>query len=191
MRENAPAQNKLWGCSGTSASRRWARWPASSPPSSATMPTRRAPCPARPNLTGSSRAAHSSRRWPGRARARHRWCTWPPGRQDLAALAEDVAALASRGSSGGPKRGMSVVALRGVDRYTIQFDGGRPATVVISGDGDSKLDLYVYDADDRLICRRDGLGDDAICLWTPRWTGPFTVRVVNRGVASNYASATN
>ena len=111
------------------------------------------------------------------------------GRPDLIALADDIAK--SRGAAGGPKSRRTVVNTRATDVYRITFNGGEPARVFVSGDGDSDLDLYVYDQNGSLICKDDDPTDDMICGWTPKWTGPFTVRVVNRGDANEYRIWTN
>jgi hypothetical protein len=113
------------------------------------------------------------------------------GRADLVALADDVAKSGSRGALGGPKSTRTVVRGGETDQFRIKFEGGEPAAIGISGDGDSRLDLFVYDENGNEVCRRVGPGDDAICRFQPRWTGPFIVRVVNRGMANEYRLLTN
>jgi hypothetical protein len=113
------------------------------------------------------------------------------GRADLIALADDVAKSGSRGAVGGPKSTRTVVRGGDTDQFRIKFEGGEPAAVGISGDGDSRLDLYVYDENGNQVCSRVGPGDDAVCRFQPRWTGPFIVRVVNRGMANEYRLLTN
>ena len=113
------------------------------------------------------------------------------GRKDLLALADDVAKSGGRGATGGPRTAHTVVCSNCTDRFRIFFDGGLPARVAISGDGDSRLDLYVYDENGNNICRQVGPGDDARCAWTPSWTGAFTIRVVNYGIANQYRLWTN
>jgi hypothetical protein len=113
------------------------------------------------------------------------------GRADLIALADEAANAGTRGAAGGPKAGRTVVRSRAADVFTITFTAGQVAAVAISGDGDSDLDLEVYDQAGNLICRADGPTDDEICRWTPRWTGPFRVRVVNMGTANEYRLLTN
>jgi hypothetical protein len=113
------------------------------------------------------------------------------GRADLVALADDVLKGSARGAAGGPRSTRTVVRGGGTDQFRITFIGGEPAAVGISGDGDSRLDLYVYDENGNAVCNRVGPGDDAICRFNPRWTGPFIVRVVNRGVANEYRLLTN
>jgi hypothetical protein len=76
--------------------------------------------------------------------------------------------------------------------YTVTFMGGEPAAVEVIGDGDTDLDVYVSDENDNLIASAEGRGDHAVVRWQPRWTGPFTIRIVNRGSVSNrYVVITN
>lgn len=112
-------------------------------------------------------------------------------RPDLLALADEVAKTNARGATGGPGRKTTVVASRGLDSYRVTFRGGEPAVVVASGDGDSDLDLYIYDENGNLICKDDDNSDDVVCSWTPRWTGTFTLRVKNRGIANQYTIVHN
>jgi hypothetical protein len=112
-------------------------------------------------------------------------------RKDLLALADDVAKAGGRGASGGPKSTRTVVNSQGTDQFRISFDAGQPAMVAISGDGDSRLDLFVYDENGNRICSQVGPGDDAACRWTPSWSGSFTIRVVNYGIANQYRIWTN
>jgi len=98
----------------------------------------------------------------------------------------------NRGARGGPKRSTDVVKALSTDSFSIVFNGGELARVAISGDGDTRLDLYVYDESGNLIDSRVGPGDDALCTWVPKWSGKFTIRIVNRGpVANQYVIATN
>jgi hypothetical protein len=55
----------------------------------------------------------------------------------------------------------------------------------VKGDGDTRLDLYVYDENGNLITSQVGPGDNCLARWQPKWTGPFTIRVVNRGGIGN------
>ena len=112
-------------------------------------------------------------------------------RKDVIAMADDVAASGSRGRSGGPGRSVTVVRTGATDVFTETFRGGESAFVGISGDGDSDLDLYVYDENGNLICRSTTAGDDEACRWNPRWTGPFRIQVRNLGVANRYLIVTN
>jgi hypothetical protein len=57
---------------------------------------------------------------------------------------------------------------------------GRWATIVVSGDGDTDLDVYVYDTYGRLVGYDDGPSDDCLVRFYPLFTGKYTIEVVNR-----------
>jgi hypothetical protein len=98
----------------------------------------------------------------------------------------------TRGAVGGPKRGQSSVNARGTDQYTIAFTAGRLAEILVSGDGDTDLDLYVYDSNNNLIASSEDYSDDCYVSWVPRWTGNFIIKIVNRGsVFNRYVIVTN
>lgn len=108
------------------------------------------------------------------------------GRADLIALADDVGTEGSRGAIDGPGSTTTVVNRMATDRFQVTFRGGQPARVVVSGDGDSDLDLYVHDENGNQVCADEDETDDMLCSFTPKWTGRFTIRVKNRGVANEY-----
>lgn len=109
------------------------------------------------------------------------------GRADIVALADDVAKSGTRGGSYGPgiKRN-TVVSTNGTDSYRIQFNGGEQAVVYAKGDGDSDLDMFVYNQNGQLVCRDEDPDDEMLCRWTPSYTGTYTVRIRNLGVANMY-----
>ena len=113
------------------------------------------------------------------------------GRTDLLALIDDVNKSSARGSEVGVRRWNEVVASGRSDVYRVAFRGGEPAAVLVSGDGDSDLDLYIYDQNGNLICKDDDRTDDMICRWNPRWTGDFIIKIRNLGVANRYTAAHN
>lgn len=99
---------------------------------------------------------------------------------------------ATRGAVGGPKAGFNVVYGNSTDTYTLYFKGGLSAEIAISGNGSTDLDLYVYDENGNLVDKDDDYSDDCYVCWTPRWTGNFIIKVVNRGSYNNYYNiATN
>lgn len=111
-------------------------------------------------------------------------------RKDLIALADDIGK--SRGAVNGPRSGVTDVLANATDVFRITFRGGEPAIVAISGDGDTDLDLIVYDEYGNRICVADGPTDDEMCRWTPRFTGVFRVEVRNLGrVYNRYRIAHN
>lgn len=116
------------------------------------------------------------------------------GDATLLALADKVKTdgNCTRGAVGGPKAGSSVVYGGCTDIYTIYFKSGIPAEVGVSGNGATDLDLYVYDENGNLIASDADYSDDCYVCWTPRWTGNFIIKVVNRGSYNNYYNiATN
>lgn len=109
----------------------------------------------------------------------------------LLALIDDVNANV-RGAVGGPKYANDRVNAGATDTYKVQFRAGELAIVTVSGDGDTDLDLYVYDSNDNLIDSDTDYSDDCVCMWTPRWTGTFTIKIKNRGsVYNRYVIHTN
>ena len=63
---------------------------------------------------------------------------------------------------------------------------------MVVGDGDTDLDLYIYDQNGNQIASDTDYTDQCVCRWVPSWTGAFTIRIVNRGAVYNeFAIATN
>jgi hypothetical protein len=99
---------------------------------------------------------------------------------------------AHAGAVGGPKYQVTHVNAYSSDSYVVSFYGGESAQVLLEGDGDTDVDLYVYDQYGNLVARDCDGSDLCIVQWTPRWTGPFLIKVVNRGsVYNRYAIVTN
>lgn len=108
------------------------------------------------------------------------------------ALQSSGLSTGSRGDVTGPNHHYDSVNARTTDVYNVTFAGGQLAEVAISGDGDTDLDLYVYDEYGNLIVSSTSYGDDEYVSWYPRWTGNFTVRVENLGGVYNaYLLVTN
>ena len=109
----------------------------------------------------------------------------------LLALIDDVNTNV-RGAVGGEKYASSSVNAGATDVYNVSFRGGELAMVIVVGDGDTDLDLYVYDNNGNLIARDADYTDDCVVTWTPRWTGNFKIKIVNRGrVYNSYILRTN
>lgn len=109
----------------------------------------------------------------------------------LLALIDDVKNNV-RGAVGGPRYTTEIVAAKSTDTYRIQFRANELAAVTVDGDGDTDLDLYVYDENGNLITKDDDYTDYCYVTFTPRWTGYFTIKIVNRGsVYNRYAISTN
>lgn len=105
----------------------------------------------------------------------------------LAAVAEGT-----RGAVGGAKYGSGRVYSHSTTYYDVQFYGNSFAECAVVGDGDTDLDLYVYDENGNLICSDSDYTDQCYVSWVPAWTGYFRIKVVNRGgVYNNFVIATN
>lgn len=98
----------------------------------------------------------------------------------------------TRGRVGGPARHYDSVNAGATDTYTITFRGGESAIVIVSGDGDTDLDLSIYDENGNYITSDTDGTDDCVVSFTPRWTGKFKVKIKNYGrVYNRYLLVTN
>ena len=62
--------------------------------------------------------------------------------------------------------------------YDVTFNRGNRYVILACGDGRAvDLDIYLYDEDGNLIDRDQQTDNRPIVSVTPRWTGPFRVRV--------------
>lgn len=76
--------------------------------------------------------------------------------------------------------------------YYDTFRGGELAVVSIAGDGDTDLDLFVYDRFGNLVAQGIGLTDRETVRWLPRSTGTYRIVVRNLGgVWNRYSLSTN
>ena len=71
------------------------------------------------------------------------------------------------------------------DVYRETFYGGEEVCVLVVGDGDTDLDLYIYDENGNLIESDTDILDTCVCTWTPKWTGEFRIEVKNLGNVYN------
>lgn len=110
----------------------------------------------------------------------------------ILALAGKLTFDKSRGAVDGPNTKYDRVLANNTDVYRIAFYGKTPAEVAVVGDGDTDLDLYVFDESGNLIVKDDDNTDRCYVSWMPQWTGSFVIKVLNRGtVYNNYGIATN
>ena len=86
---------------------------------------------------------------------------------------------------GAPKYDVHVVAAYSTDTFYVTFRGYEDAAVIISGDGDTDLDLYVYDANGNLIDADTDGSDDCVVRFMPYRTGTFRIEVRNLGRVYN------
>lgn len=111
----------------------------------------------------------------------------------MAAIVEvEKANQLTRGRVNGPGERYSYVYGNSNDLYDVNFIELQLAEIVVIGDGDTDLDLYVYDSNGNLVAKDDDYTDRCYVSWVPRWTGRFTVKIVNRGpILNNYHLVTN
>ncbi|MFT7543138.1 MAG: hypothetical protein ACI9K5_004122, partial [Gammaproteobacteria bacterium] len=67
------------------------------------------------------------------------------------------------------------------DIWTLTLSAGSSDHIVVDGSVDTDLDIYLYDENGNLLDYDDDLTDYCIVDVTPRWTGKFTLKIVNRG----------
>lgn len=114
--------------------------------------------------------------------------TFADGDPNLLAIIDNIDAEAKgsqRGNINGPSRDYAAVNGKSYTDYTASFVANQLAEVLVSGDGDTDLDLYVYDSNGNLIASDTDYSDDCYVRWVPAWTGRYTIRIVNRGPVYN------
>ena len=110
----------------------------------------------------------------------------------LIAQVEEDSKGSHRGAVNGPSKHYDSVNGNSTDTYQISFIADYLAEILVSGDGDTDLDLYVYDSNGNLIASDTDYSDDCYVCWVPKWTGKFIVKIVNRGPLYNrYVILTN
>lgn len=100
--------------------------------------------------------------------------------------------LAARGATGGTKHDEDVVRAHTWVYYDVQFDGQSLAECFVAGDGDTDLDLYIYDQNGFLVVSDTDYTDHCYVSWRPERTATFRIKIVNRGgVYNRYSLITN
>ena len=69
--------------------------------------------------------------------------------------------------------------------YKVEFKRGVVAHAAVSGSGKSKLDLLVFDSKGKRVAFDSGKSDDCLVQWLPNRTETFTIKVRNKGEATN------
>ena len=107
------------------------------------------------------------------------------GNELVLTLANEVEAAGAKGNLRGPRTYRIKVDPQQAINVQADFKGLEPAEIQIAGDGDTDVDLVVYDENDIEICRSMGERDQESCRWFPAWTGRFTIRLINLGAVWN------
>jgi hypothetical protein len=92
---------------------------------------------------------------------------------------------ASAGSPDGARFKYVNVQARSVHVERVAFYAGEEAVVTVVGDGDTDVDLEIYDATGTLVASDYGLTDNCICRWVPSRDQVYTIRVINLGGVYN------
>lgn len=93
---------------------------------------------------------------------------------------------------GGPKQATFRLDANSYTTFNARFVGGRAARIALKGDGDTDLDLFIYDQNGRLVAQDNDNSDLCLVEWVPLWTGNFTIKVVNQGgVYNDFVIVTN
>lgn len=100
--------------------------------------------------------------------------------------------MASRGAVGGSQYGTGRVNAKSEVYYDIKFYGLEQGTVIVKGDGDTDLDVYVHDKYGNLITADEDATDGCVVSFIPKITTTFRIYVTNRGkVYNNFELLTN
>ena len=71
------------------------------------------------------------------------------------------------------------------DVWTVTLHRGETYMFIVEGDGDTDLDLYVYDDEGNRLASDTDNTDRCLCFVTARWTGSYKVKVKNYGSVYN------
>ena len=103
----------------------------------------------------------------------------------LGLMASNLAPFVVASPVNGPCYDVHRVEARSTDTFYVTFRGGEDAMVVIQGDHDTDLDLYVYDENGNLIGSDTDNTDQCVVGFHPNWTGTFRIEVRNLGYIYN------
>ncbi len=111
----------------------------------------------------------------------------------MTGLIEDVAAETTKGVTDGPVYNIASLGAKGSSIYrNVPFDGKKYAEVYVEAKGSQDINVFIYDAKDRLVCSDTDASAIAYCGWRPRESGMFSVKVTNEsGSGANYSLMTN
>jgi hypothetical protein len=81
----------------------------------------------------------------------------------------------------------------GVVELKVVFVANKLAEFVLIGDGDTDIDVYVFDAQGNEVAKDEDpaeYGSDlCVCRWTPSEEQEYTIRIINRGKVYNLCQA--
>lgn len=74
---------------------------------------------------------------------------------------------------------------KGKGHVTLAFPAGRKVTLTVKSDGKSDVNLFVLDADKKVVAKDDSPGPDCDLTFTPTKAGNYTLEVRNLGPGAN------
>ncbi len=77
------------------------------------------------------------------------------------------------------------VPAKGSDTHTLTLRKGVRVNITARGDGDTDIDLFVYDPNGRLVAKDDDTTDICIVAFTPEETGVYQLKITNLGNVYN------
>ena len=108
------------------------------------------------------------------------------GDKNLLALIDGCKkASTQRDPVGGPIDRFFRIPARSTQEWVVTLHGGERTGIVVSGDGTTDLDVYIYDYNGNLIVSDITYGDQCSFFVDVFYTSDFTIRVVNRGYVYN------
>lgn len=95
------------------------------------------------------------------------------------------AGFASAQPVGGDSEGTYRVQAYETNSYTIELYGGDVTQINLIGDGDTDLDLFVYDSWGNLVAKNDDVRDFCRVRFTPNQRATYRIEVKNLGSVYN------
>lgn len=77
------------------------------------------------------------------------------------------------------------IAAHSTNNHNLYFNEHHPIHLHASGNGNTDLDLYVYDHHGRQVTHDDDSTDNCICNFTPEEGETYRIVVINRGHSAN------
>lgn len=86
---------------------------------------------------------------------------------------------------GGRLDHVDIINAEDTDTYHVDLRADETTIIKLGGNGNTDLDLYLYDENWNLIAKSDSYNDVEDVSVDPKWTGLFYIRIINRGVYPN------
>jgi hypothetical protein len=74
---------------------------------------------------------------------------------------------------------------KGKSAITLTFPAGKEATVTVRSEKKTDINLYIYDADKKVVAKDESPGPSCDIKFTPKEGGKYTLEIVNLGPGEN------